>query len=47
MLTLGGISEKPVVMNGRIEPREILCMTISLDHDAVDGAVLAEYSRPF
>ena len=32
MLTPGGISEKPVVMNGRIEPREILGMTISLDH---------------
>jgi pyruvate/2-oxoglutarate dehydrogenase complex dihydrolipoamide acyltransferase (E2) component len=43
MLTLGGISEKPVVMNGQIEPREILCMTISLDHDVVDGAPAARF----
>lgn len=43
MLTLGGISEKPVVVNGRIEPREILCMTISLDHDVVDGAPAARF----
>jgi pyruvate/2-oxoglutarate dehydrogenase complex dihydrolipoamide acyltransferase (E2) component len=43
MLTLGGISEKPVVIDGRIEPREILCMTISLDHDIVDGAPAARF----
>jgi pyruvate/2-oxoglutarate dehydrogenase complex dihydrolipoamide acyltransferase (E2) component len=43
MLTLGGISEKPMVINGRIEPREILCMTISLDHDVVDGAPAARF----
>jgi pyruvate/2-oxoglutarate dehydrogenase complex dihydrolipoamide acyltransferase (E2) component len=43
MLTLGGISEKPMVINRRIEPREILCMTISLDHDVVDGAPAARF----
>lgn len=43
MLTLGGIGEKPVVVDGRIEPREILCMTISLDHDVVDGAPAARF----
>jgi len=43
MLTLGGISEKPMVMNGRIEPREMLCVTISLDHDIIDGAPAARF----
>ena len=43
MLTLGGISEKPAIVNGRIESREILCMTISLDHDVVDGAPAARF----
>ena len=43
MLTLGGISEKPMVINGQIEAREILCMTISLDHDVVDGAPAARF----
>ena len=43
MLTLGGISERPVATDGRVEPREILCMTISLDHDTVDGAPAARF----
>jgi pyruvate/2-oxoglutarate dehydrogenase complex dihydrolipoamide acyltransferase (E2) component len=37
-LTLGGIAEKPAVVDGRIESREILCLTISFDHDIIDGA---------
>lgn len=43
MLTLGGISEKPMVIDGRIEPREVLCLTVSLDHDTVDGAPAARF----
>jgi pyruvate/2-oxoglutarate dehydrogenase complex dihydrolipoamide acyltransferase (E2) component len=43
MLTLGGISKKPVVIDGRIEPREVLCLTVSLDHDTVDGAPAARF----
>ena len=37
-ITLGGISEKPVLINGQLENREFLCVTISVDHDIVDGA---------
>jgi pyruvate/2-oxoglutarate dehydrogenase complex dihydrolipoamide acyltransferase (E2) component len=37
-ITLGGISEKPVLKNGQLENREFLCVTISIDHDVVDGA---------
>jgi len=43
MLTVGGIAEKPAVVSGRIEPREVLCLTISVDHDVVDGAPAARF----
>ncbi len=42
-LTLGGIAEKPALVNGRIENREYLCVTISIDHDVVDGAPAARF----
>jgi pyruvate/2-oxoglutarate dehydrogenase complex dihydrolipoamide acyltransferase (E2) component len=42
-LTLGGIATKPGVVNGRIAIREYLCMTISFDHDIVDGAPAARF----
>jgi pyruvate/2-oxoglutarate dehydrogenase complex dihydrolipoamide acyltransferase (E2) component len=42
-LTLGGIAEKPMFVNGQIENREYLCVTISLDHDIVDGAPGARF----
>ena len=37
-LVVGGIARKPAVVEGRIEPREILNLTVSFDHDIVDGA---------
>jgi len=42
-ITLGGIAEKPAFVNGQIEKREYLCVTISLDHDIVDGAPAARF----
>lgn len=42
-ITLGGIAEKPTLVNGRIENREYLCVTISLDHDIIDGAPAARF----
>jgi len=36
-LVVGGISWKPAVVEGRIEPREILNLTVTFDHDIVDG----------
>jgi pyruvate/2-oxoglutarate dehydrogenase complex dihydrolipoamide acyltransferase (E2) component len=44
MLTLGGIAEKPGIVDGRIEPREYLSLTISLDHDIIDGAPAARFA---
>jgi len=44
-LTLAGISSKPGVVNGRIEIREYLQLTISVDHDVVDGAPAARFAQ--
>jgi pyruvate/2-oxoglutarate dehydrogenase complex dihydrolipoamide acyltransferase (E2) component len=43
-LTLGGISEKPAVVDGQILPREMLDVTLSFDHDIVDGAPAARFA---
>ncbi len=46
-VTLGGIAEKPGVVDGRIEVREYLDVTLSFDHDIVDGAPAARFTRQF
>lgn len=43
LLTIGGIAEKPGVVDGRIVVREYLCLTISMDHDVIDGAPAARF----
>lgn len=42
-ITLGGIAEKPALVNGQVENREFLCVTVSLDHDIIDGAPAARF----
>ena len=44
-LVVGGIAWKPAVVEGRIEPREILNLTVSFDHDIVDGAPATRFVR--
>lgn len=44
-LTLGGIARKPGVVEDRIEIREYLAVTISIDHDIVDGAPAARFAQ--
>lgn len=44
-LTLGGIAEKPGVVDHRIEIRKYLSVTISFDHDMVDGAPAARFMQ--
>jgi len=44
-ITLGGVVEKPALVDGQIENREYLCMTISFDHDIVDGAPAARFTQ--
>lgn len=41
---VGGISEKPGVVNGKIERREYLSLTLCFDHDIIDGAPAARFT---
>ena len=43
MLVVGGIARKPAVVDGRIEPHEMLNLTVVFDHDVVDGAPAARF----
>ncbi len=42
-LTLGGIGEKPGVVNHRVEVRKYMSVTVSFDHDVIDGAPAARF----
>ncbi len=44
-LIVGGIAWKPAVVEGRIEPREILNLTVTFDHDIVDGGPATRFVR--
>jgi pyruvate/2-oxoglutarate dehydrogenase complex dihydrolipoamide acyltransferase (E2) component len=44
-LTVGGIAQKPGVHDGQVKVREYLNLTISFDHDIVDGAPAARFTR--
>jgi len=45
MLTVGGIGEKPVLVDGHLALREYLSLTISFDHDVIDGAPAARFTE--
>lgn len=42
-VAVGGLAEKPGVVEGRIAIREYLCITLSFDHDIIDGAPAARF----
>jgi len=42
---LPGMVRRPAVEDGRIESREVLAVTVSVDHDVVDGAPAARFVR--
>jgi pyruvate/2-oxoglutarate dehydrogenase complex dihydrolipoamide acyltransferase (E2) component len=45
-MTVGGIARRPAVTDdGRVEAREFLNLTLSFDHDIVDGAPAARFIR--
>lgn len=46
-ITVGGIAEKPGYVEGHVEPREILHVTLDFDHDIVDGAPAARFAQRF
>lgn len=45
ILAVGGIKETPVVKNGQIVPGNVMKVTLSCDHRAVDGAVGAAFLK--
>lgn len=44
-LVVGGTAWKPVVVDGRVEPREMLNLTVAFNHDVIDGAPAARFAR--
>jgi pyruvate dehydrogenase E2 component (dihydrolipoamide acetyltransferase) len=47
ILAVGGIKETPVVKNGQLVPGNIMKVTLSCDHRAVDGAVGSAFLQTF
>jgi hypothetical protein len=46
-VTLGAIATRLALVGGEVREREHLCLTVSLDHDVVDGAAGARFVRTF
>ena len=46
-VTVGGIAQRPVLLDGQPDTREHLCLTISFDHDIVDGGPAVRFMRRF
>jgi pyruvate/2-oxoglutarate dehydrogenase complex dihydrolipoamide acyltransferase (E2) component len=44
-LVVGGIARKPAEVEGRIELRDLIDLTLIFDHDVVDGAPAARFTR--
>jgi len=47
LVTVGGITNKVIVVEGQPEEREHLCLTVSFDHSIVDGAPAARFAKRF
>ncbi len=47
LVTVGSISKKVVEFEGNIVSREHLCLTVSFDHNIVDGAPAARFINQF
>lgn len=46
-VTLGGIAQKPGIVDGEIKIRDYLSVTLTLDHDIIDGAPAAKFAQQF
>jgi pyruvate/2-oxoglutarate dehydrogenase complex dihydrolipoamide acyltransferase (E2) component len=45
LFVIGGIQKKPGVINDKIEIREFLNMTITVNHDLIDGGLLTRFEE--
>ena len=46
-VTVGGIINRPIVTSRGLEESEHLCLTVSFDHDIIDGAPAARFLQRF
>jgi pyruvate/2-oxoglutarate dehydrogenase complex dihydrolipoamide acyltransferase (E2) component len=46
-VAVGAIAKYPALIDGSLQEREHLCLTISFDHDIVDGAPAARFTSRF
>ena len=46
-VAVGGIVERPCVSDGLVETHEHLCLTVTFNHDIVDGAPAARFLKRF
>jgi pyruvate/2-oxoglutarate dehydrogenase complex dihydrolipoamide acyltransferase (E2) component len=46
-VAIGSIVHRPVLVDGTLENREHLCLTVSFDHDIIDGAPAARFIQRF
>jgi len=46
-VAVGGIVERPCMSDGQLETREHLCMTVTFNHDIVDGSPAARFLKRF
>jgi pyruvate/2-oxoglutarate dehydrogenase complex dihydrolipoamide acyltransferase (E2) component len=47
LVSVGSIIDRVVEVNGQFESREHLCLTVSFDHDIVDGAPAARFMSEY
>ncbi|MDN5795694.1 MAG: 2-oxo acid dehydrogenase subunit E2 [Intrasporangium sp.] len=45
MITVGGVACRPAYVEGRLEERQLLAVTVSVDHAIVDGAAAGRFAR--
>lgn len=46
-VALGGIAQRPILVGDQVQPREFLSLTLSFDHDIVDGGPAARFAQHF
>jgi pyruvate/2-oxoglutarate dehydrogenase complex dihydrolipoamide acyltransferase (E2) component len=43
-VVVGGMTQRPVAVNGQVEVRDVLDLTLAIDHNVVDGAPAARFA---
>jgi pyruvate/2-oxoglutarate dehydrogenase complex dihydrolipoamide acyltransferase (E2) component len=46
-ITIGGIEPKPVLTDGNLQNKDHLCLTVTFDHDIIDGGPAARFIQRF